>query len=126
MAERMTGAALHWRRKTLVVSYLATESRVNAVDPPHRSCRMSFAAQAFCRDRSLWKRGFLRERDLGFEAVMRDWMNLLVLICAALASLGFGVILAYAVCRGGFALLRLQAPRGEASAAPAKAQTIEA
>ncbi len=57
---------------------------------------------------------------------MRDWMNLLVLICAALASLGFGVILAYAVCRGGFALLRLQAPRGEASAAPAKAQTIEA
>ena len=57
---------------------------------------------------------------------MRDLMNTLALICAALASLGLGVMLAYAVCRAGFALLRLQAPRSESSAAPAKTQTIEA
>jgi hypothetical protein len=61
-----------------------------------------------------------------FEAVVQDLMSTLVLICAALASLGLGVILAFAVCRAGFALLRLQSPRPESSAAPAKTQTIEA
>jgi hypothetical protein len=57
---------------------------------------------------------------------MQDLMNTFVLICAALASLGLGVILAFAVCRAGFALLRLQAPRAEASAVAVKPQTIEA
>ena len=57
---------------------------------------------------------------------MQDLMSTVVLICAALASLGLGVILAFAVCRAGFALLRLQAPRSESSAVSAKTQTIEA
>jgi hypothetical protein len=57
---------------------------------------------------------------------MQDLMNLVVLICAALASLGLGVMLAFAVCRAGFALLRLQAPRAEASAVSAKTQSVEA
>jgi hypothetical protein len=57
---------------------------------------------------------------------MQDLMSTIVLICAALASLGLGVMLAFAVCRAGFALLRLQAPRSESSPAPAKTQTIEA
>jgi hypothetical protein len=57
---------------------------------------------------------------------MLDLMNLVVLICAALASLGLGVILAFAVCRAGFALLRLQAPRAEASTVAAKTRTVEA
>jgi hypothetical protein len=57
---------------------------------------------------------------------MLDVMNTLVLICAALAALGLGVMLAYAVCRAGFALLRLQTPRTESAAVPAKTQAIEA
>jgi hypothetical protein len=57
---------------------------------------------------------------------MQDLMSTVVLICAALASLGLGVMLAFVVCRAGFALLRLQSPRSESSAAPAQTQTIEA
>jgi ABC-type spermidine/putrescine transport system permease subunit II len=57
---------------------------------------------------------------------MQDLMSTMVLICAALASLVLGVTLAFAVCRAGFALLRLQSPRSESLAAPAKTQTIEA
>jgi hypothetical protein len=57
---------------------------------------------------------------------MQDLMNTVVLICAALASLGLGVMLAFAVCRAGFALLRLQSPRCDSSSAQAKTQTIEA
>ena len=37
---------------------------------------------------------------------MQDFVNMVVLICAAIASLGLGVILAYTICRAGFALLR--------------------
>ena len=57
---------------------------------------------------------------------MQDFVNTLVLICAALASLGLGVILAFAVCRAGFALLRMQPPRVTAVPVPAKPQTSEA
>jgi hypothetical protein len=56
---------------------------------------------------------------------MQDLVSTVVLICAALASLGFGVMLAFVVCRAGFALLRLQSPRAESSTA-ATTQTIEA
>jgi hypothetical protein len=57
---------------------------------------------------------------------MQDVVNTMVLICAALASLGLGVILAFAVCRAGFALLRLQSPRSGSPPVSAKTQTIEA
>jgi hypothetical protein len=40
---------------------------------------------------------------------MQDAMNTLMLICAALASLAFGVLLAYGVCRAAFAQLRQHA-----------------
>ena len=40
---------------------------------------------------------------------MQDAVNLLMLICATLASLAIGVFLAYGVCRGAFALLRQHA-----------------
>jgi hypothetical protein len=62
----------------------------------------------------------------GFEAGMQDLMSTVVLICAALASLGFGVLLAFAVCRAGFALLRSQSPRPNSVAAQPKAQALEA
>jgi hypothetical protein len=69
----------------------------------------------------------VKENDLSFlRPAMQDFMNTVVLICAALASLGMGVMLAYVVCRAGFALLRLRTPPAEPAAVPAKTQTIEA
>jgi hypothetical protein len=55
---------------------------------------------------------------------MQDFMNTVVLICAAIASLGLGVGMAFGVCRAGFALLRTQ-PRTD-EAVRAKAQIAEA
>lgn len=60
-----------------------------------------------------------------FEARMQDFVNTVVLICAAIASLGLGVILAFWVCRAGFALLRMQARPAESGAVRAKARTAE-
>ena len=37
---------------------------------------------------------------------MQDFFNLVMLVCAALASMGFGVFVAYALFKGGFALMR--------------------
>jgi hypothetical protein len=36
-------------------------------------------------------------------------MNMIILICAAIAALGFGVLLAFTLCRAGFAALRMHA-----------------
>jgi hypothetical protein len=49
-------------------------------------------------------------------------MNLLMLICATLASLAFGVLVAYGICQGAFVLLRQHA--GQVAAERAKAQMI--
>ena len=48
---------------------------------------------------------------------MIDAVNMLMLICAVLASLAFGVLVAYAVCRAAFVLLRWHA-RSVANTAP--------
>ena len=37
---------------------------------------------------------------------MQDFVNLVMLVCAALASMCFGVLVAYSIFRGGFALMR--------------------
>jgi len=37
---------------------------------------------------------------------MQDFFNLVMLVCAALASMGLGVFVAYGVFRAGFALMR--------------------
>jgi hypothetical protein len=37
---------------------------------------------------------------------MQDFVNLVMLVCAALASMGLGVFVAYAIFKGGFALMR--------------------
>jgi hypothetical protein len=56
---------------------------------------------------------------------MQDAINLLMLACASLAALAFGVLLAYGFCRAGFALIRMharsvatQAAQPEAAPAP--------
>jgi hypothetical protein len=38
---------------------------------------------------------------------MQDAINLLMLACASLAALAFGVLLAYGICRTAFALMRM-------------------
>lgn len=40
---------------------------------------------------------------------MQDAMNLLMLICASLAAMAFGVLAAYGICRAAFAVLRIHA-----------------
>lgn len=49
-------------------------------------------------------------------------MNMLMLICATLASLAFGVLVAYGILRGAFILLRQHA--GLIAAEKAKAQIV--
>jgi hypothetical protein len=56
---------------------------------------------------------------------MQDAMNLLMLVCAGLAALALGVLLAYALCRSAFAILRVHA-RSVAAEAPAKPQVARA
>lgn len=41
--------------------------------------------------------------------VMQELMSTILLICAALASLALGVMLAYGLCRGAFAVFRIHA-----------------
>jgi hypothetical protein len=38
---------------------------------------------------------------------MQDAINLLMLACASLAALAFGVLLAYGICRTAFAIMRM-------------------
>jgi hypothetical protein len=40
---------------------------------------------------------------------MQDAVNTLMLICASLAAMAFGVLSAYWICRAGFAVLRAHA-----------------
>jgi hypothetical protein len=40
---------------------------------------------------------------------MQDAMNMLMLICASLAALAFGVLAAYGICRAAFAMFRIHA-----------------
>jgi ABC-type glycerol-3-phosphate transport system permease component len=41
--------------------------------------------------------------------VMQELMSTLILVCAALASLALGVMLAYGLCRSAFAVFRIHA-----------------
>ena len=52
--------------------------------------------------------------------VMQNAVNTLMLVCATMASLAFGVLAAYWVCRVAFAGLRVHA--GQVAAERAKAQ----
>lgn len=51
---------------------------------------------------------------------MQDAMNLLMLVCATLASLAFGVLVAYGICRCAFMMLRQHAGLVAAERAKAK------
>ena len=54
---------------------------------------------------------------------MQSALNFLMLACASLAALAFGVLLAYAVCRTAFAAIRMHARSVAANAAQTEAQT---
>jgi hypothetical protein len=51
---------------------------------------------------------------------MQDAMNTLMLVCASLASLAFGVLAAYGICRAAFAIFRIHARSVAANVAQVK------
>jgi hypothetical protein len=55
---------------------------------------------------------------------MQDFVNLVMLVCAALASMGLGVFAAYAIFKAGFALMRWHTQ--QSAAAPAVKPATEA
>jgi hypothetical protein len=57
---------------------------------------------------------------------MQDFVNTIVLICTAIASLGLGVALAFGLCRAGFAVMRAQARSQQETAIQANPQAVEA
>jgi hypothetical protein len=63
------------------------------------------------------RRARTEEAAAGKEFRMQDALNLMMLICAAVAALAFGVLAAYVTCRAAFALLKMHA-RSYAMQAP--------
>jgi hypothetical protein len=53
---------------------------------------------------------------------MQDAINTLMLICASLAALAFGVLGAYGICHSAFAIFRIHARSVAEAAAPVKLQ----
>jgi hypothetical protein len=53
---------------------------------------------------------------------MQDAINLLMLTCASLAALAFGVLLAYGLCRAAFAVIRMHVRSVAANAAQPETQ----
>ncbi len=53
---------------------------------------------------------------------MQNAFNLLMLVCASLASMCFGVLAAYALCRLGFLCMQRHAARSADAPAPRLAQ----
>jgi hypothetical protein len=51
---------------------------------------------------------------------MQDLINTLLLVCAALASLALGIMLAYGVCHAAFAIFRIHARSVKAALPQAK------
>jgi hypothetical protein len=54
---------------------------------------------------------------------MQDAINLLMLTCASLAAMAFGVLLAYGLCRAAFAVIRMHARSIAAHATQPETQT---
>jgi hypothetical protein len=48
---------------------------------------------------------------------MQNGMNMVMVVCASLAALAFGVLVGHACCKGLFALMRAHAPALEARGA---------
>lgn len=55
---------------------------------------------------------------------MQNAINTVMLLCAILASLAFGVLAAYVICRGAFAALRAHAQSIHATAAKATPRPV--
>jgi hypothetical protein len=53
---------------------------------------------------------------------MQNAINTLMLVCASLAAMAFGVLAAYCTCRAGFAILRVHARSVTSGAEAVRAQ----
>ena len=63
------------------------------------------------------------QKRTGTRNHMQDAINFLMLTCASLAALAFGVLSAYGVCRAAFAAIRIHARSVAAHAEQPEAQT---
>ena len=55
---------------------------------------------------------------------MADFLNLIMLICASVGAMAFGVLAAYAIFRMGFALMRPQKQRMATKTSPETAGAL--
>jgi hypothetical protein len=53
-----------------------------------------------------------------------DWLNFTMLLCAAIGSMAFGILAAYAILRAGFALIRPHPRSAPVEAQPEAARTL--
>jgi hypothetical protein len=67
-----------------------------------------------------------KKAAVGNEIRMQDVLNLIMLICAAVAALAFGVLAAYVVCRAAFAALKMHARSFAAETAQPEPEVAQA
>lgn len=104
--------------KPYEVFYLAIETRVNATVLADPLERLHYSCIGLLRSADR-KSGKLRERQAEAGA-MADFTNLILLVGASLGAMAFGVLSAYAMLRGAFALMR---PAGRRQAVQTSTET---
>jgi hypothetical protein len=89
---------------TLGVFYWSIESRVNA------ACFLRESHHPFgivLERLRAFERGLFQALAQSIQAgSMADFLNLVMLVCAAVGSMAFGILAAYGLLRAGFALMR--------------------
>jgi hypothetical protein len=114
---------MRWN-KTLGVFYLPTETRVNVRRLRRKRLdllRESNQVIAAPGRKSLLSGMAPRRQSNCGQMTITDWLNFAMLLCAAIGSMAFGILAAYAILRVGFWFIRPH-PRP----APAKAPQPEA
>jgi len=102
----------------LEVFYLPTETRVNAAKFLRQSLHQSLRRTVKIAGAEAVKYEDFPQQPSSRSKEMDDVFNLVMLICAAIGSMAFGVLVAYGIFRVGFAMMR---PRR--AMAPVKVRT---
>jgi hypothetical protein len=106
----------------LEVFYWSIEIRVNATG---FSAKIAETLLRLCRDAPRRHAGRVGQRKPIKAVTMADLLNLVMLICASIGSMAFGLLAAYGILRVGFALMRPQArPAASVKARPEVARVL--
>jgi hypothetical protein len=115
---------MRWN-KALGVFYLPTETRVNVRELRRKRLdvlRESKQAIAASGRKSLHSGMAPRRQSNCRRMTITDWLNFAMLLCAAIGSMAFGILAAYAILRAGFWFIRphprpapVKAPQPEAA-----------